>query len=152
MKYLLTTLMIMTLVPLKSSATTRDPIIGESKACYTQLDTSKRRLLGIKSLRIFELGASKYTSAATERPKQYTHAYEFVLKGNGGKNLLASPVLMNNIATEILTRCPSIGSVAFKMSQTDQSASFGKKQEGSISRFICVSNPGELKWGTQLCP
>lgn len=151
MKYLLAVLMTTALLPLKSLATTRDPIVGESRACYRQLNDSKLRVLDVSSLRINELGASKYKTAVAERPAQYTHSYEFVLAGNGGVNLIHSPVLMQSISTEILAKCTSIGSITFRVNPSNQSESFGKKQDGSVFKFACSAN-AETTWGTQPCP
>ena len=151
MKYLLAILITTALLPLKSLATTRDPIVGESRACYTQLNDSKLRVLDVSSLRINDLGGSKYNSAAAERPEQYTHSYEFVIAGNGGINLIHSPMLMKSISTEILTQCTSIGSVTFRVNPANQSETFGKKQDGFIFKFTCAENLEGITWGTQPC-
>jgi len=139
------------LLPLKSLATTRDPIVGESSTCYRQLNDSKIRVLEVSSLRINDLGASKYTAAAAGRPEQYTHSYEFVMAGNGGINLIHSPALMQSISTEILAKCTSIGSVTFRVNPAQQSETFGKKQDGSVFKFACADNLEKVSWGTQPC-
>lgn len=141
----------MALLPLKSLATTRDPIVGESSTCYRQLNDSKLRVLEVSSLRINDLGASKYTSAAAGKPEQYTHSYEFVIAGNGGINLIHSPALMQSISTDILVTCTSIGSVTFRVNPANQAKTFGKKQDGSVFKFTCVENLEETTWGTQPC-
>ncbi|MCU0567084.1 MAG: hypothetical protein MUF49_10860 [Oculatellaceae cyanobacterium Prado106] len=71
-----------------------------------------------------------------------------------GRAVLQSPVLMQSMATEIISDCPSIGSVVFAAADSEWAISFGLI-EGGVQAFQCLQRePWESSpapWGFLDC-
>lgn len=103
-----------------------------------------------------------YAGGPTTRP----NSTSFILDGSGAANILASPVFMNSLATQIIENCPQIGLVAFGEGTID---AFGASRSGSDANFInygamperlvrpfqCKVGPGAdrgpVRWGEMIC-
>ncbi|PZO59521.1 MAG: hypothetical protein DCF15_03755 [Phormidesmis priestleyi] len=93
-----------------------------------------------------------YTDGPANRPSSFT----FILAGSGGNNVLASPVLMNAMASKLIENCATTGLVAFSVGAGDSNyLNYGAMPERLVRPFQCKLGPnsdrGPAKWGEQIC-
>ncbi len=93
-----------------------------------------------------------YTDGPANRPSSFT----FILAGSGGSNILASPVLMNAMASKLIENCGTVGLVAFSVGDGDSHyLNFGAMPERLVRPFQCKlgSDSGRIpaQWGEQIC-
>jgi hypothetical protein len=137
-----------------SLAQERPPLPASSTACDANISMTKSRIQTIRGLTLVESGLHLYRDLNTSRPPAFTHSFFFLMKGDGGKNLMNSPVLMGDLATDVLSGCAHIGDVVFGIHQTDWSAIYGKRENGEVFSFECVDAGGDVTpaWGKFVCP
>ncbi len=99
---------------------------------------------------------------------QGTHGYQvnapsgrpelaaFRLDGSGAENLMASTVLMNGMAAQVIENCPTTGIVSFSSpNSADSYIHFGYMPENTVRHFQCRRGPdsseGAPNWGDRNC-
>lgn len=93
-----------------------------------------------------------YPNGPAARPD----GYSYILAGSGAANVLASPVLMNQLAAQIIENCPRTGLVAFSNGLTDSSfINYGWMPGRLVRPFQCRLGPaadrGPAQWGESIC-
>ncbi len=92
-----------------------------------------------------------YTDGPANRPSSFT----FILGGSGGSNILASPVLMNSMASQLIENCASTGLVAFSVGANDDNfTNYGLMPERLVRPFQYKLGPDSerspAQWGEQI--
>ncbi len=93
-----------------------------------------------------------YPNGPAARPDSFS----YILTGTGADNILASPVFMNQMATQLIENCSQIGLVSFSDSPTDGSyINYGSMPDRLVRPFQCKLGPnsdrGPAQWGESIC-
>jgi hypothetical protein len=130
-------------------------------SCNEAIAQTETSLKAIANTRI--ISRSQRRHGYPDGPSNRPNSYGFTLAGSGGNNILASPVLMNRMAVELIENCPDTGLVTFSLGETDsQYVNYGFMPERLVRPFQCKvvatedgsaneSASGSAKWGEQIC-
>lgn len=123
-------------------------------SCNTAIAETEKSLKAVSNTRIDSRRQNShgYLDGPANRP----NAYSFILAGSGGSNILASPVFMNQMATQIIENCPDTALVQFSVGETDGNyINYGLMPERLVRPFQCKlgaeSDRDSAKWGEQIC-
>lgn len=123
-----------------------------SSKCQAAIDKSKSKIANVSGIGMNKSNKNDISSVYENLPKQRSSQYQFTVGGNGGKNIMYSPVLMSDISENIISNCNNIGSVKFEVDQTDNRIAYGLVND-SVKKFDCTSatDKSKLKWGQISC-
>jgi uncharacterized protein YgiM (DUF1202 family) len=125
-------------------------------SCDTAIAETENSIKAVVNTRIISRNQQPngYTDGPTaNRP----NSVNFILAGSGGENILASPVFMNQMATQLIENCPDTASVMFSVGETDNNyLNYGIMAERMVRPFQCKLGPNSdraynIKWGEQIC-
>ncbi|MGC1308405.1 MAG: SH3 domain-containing protein [Phormidesmis sp.] len=93
-----------------------------------------------------------YANGPADRPDSYSYQ----LSGSGAPNVLASPVLMNQLAAQLIENCPRTGLISFSDGPTDGNyTNYGAMPQRMVRPFQCKLGPnsdrGPAQWGESIC-
>ena len=133
---------------LNSSSFSKAPKLTASSNCKDAVKKAERMLENAKTRVITEKQKHYYKNPPSNRH----FSYSFALMGAGSKNVLNSPVFLNNITTNIISNCKDIGMVGFGIYATDTIYSFGLMNDGKVREFRCKRPfSSEPPWGYVPC-
>ncbi len=91
-----------------------------------------------------------YSGNVPSRPD----SFRFVLTNEGANSVLASPVLMNQLAAQLIESCQTVGLVTFTTaSDLTNNASYGYMPERMVRPFSCRTGSTSVApdWGEKVC-
>ena len=130
------------------------PFAAQPKqSCGDTVDATIQRLTAVAGtvFRAQEPVAHGYLDGPTNRP----NSLRYGLSGSGAANILASPVFMNSLATNLIENCPQIGLVNIGADGSDAFINYGAMPERLVRPFQCKLGPdarqGPVSWGQSIC-
>ena len=87
-------------------------------------------------------------------PAGRTQGYRFSLSNEGADSVMASPVLMNQLAAQLIESCPTVGLVTFSASSNRvEDAAYGYMPGRLVRPFGCRAAGSGVPstWGERLC-
>ena len=130
------------------------PFAAQPKqSCAAAVDATIQRLTAVTGtvFRAQEPVAHGYPDGPTNRP----NSLRYGLSGSGAANILASPVFMNSLATNLIENCPQIGLVNIGADGSDAFINYGAMPERLVRPFQCKLGPdarqGPVSWGQSIC-
>jgi hypothetical protein len=124
-------------------------------SCDTAIAETESSLKRVENTRIVR--RTQQPISRSDGPANRPNHMSFVLEGSGGNNILASPVFMNQMATQIIENCPDTASVLFGLEDTDNNyINYGLMPERLVRPFQCKQGANSdrtytIKWGEQIC-
>ncbi len=123
-------------------------------SCETAIAETETSIRNVTNARITSRNQRPhgYSNGPVNRP----NGYSFILAGSGGSNILASPVMMNRMASKLIENCADTGLVTFSAGETDGNyVNYGAMPERLVRPFQCKigaeSDRTPVKWGEQIC-
>ena len=121
--------------------------------CAAAIDATIQRVTAVEGT-VFSTQdpvAHGYPDGPTNRP----NSLRYGLGGSGAANILASPVFMNSLATNLIENCPQIGLVNIGEDGSDAFINYGAMPERLVRPFQCKLGPdsrrGPVSWGQSIC-
>jgi hypothetical protein len=133
-----------------------NPVTQQELSCNEALIAAHRTLLNVKNLTSLHLTpvkvADRYPDNPTDRPDGYT----FFMAGTGGYDVLASPKLMEQVSSAIITNCPTVSMVLLS-AKPEGDVTYGLMND-KVQGFDCYEaydlrqspNP-KPPWGYEPC-
>jgi hypothetical protein len=124
-------------------------------SCNTAIAETERSLKAVADTRIVR--RTRQPHARSDGPINRPNSFSLILEGSGGNNILASPVFMNQMATQLIENCPDTASVLFGLEDTDNNyINYGLMPERLVRPFQCKRGANSdradtIKWGEQIC-
>ena len=87
-------------------------------------------------------------------PEGRTQGYRFNLSNEGANSVMASPVLMNQLAAQLIESCPTVGLVTFTASTNRvENATYGYMPGRLVRPFACSAASSGVPpvWGEKRC-
>ena len=130
------------------------PFAAQPKqSCDAAIDATIQKLTAVAGtqFRTQDPVAHGYPDGPTNRP----NSLRYGLSGSGAANVLASPVFMNSLATNLIENCPQIGLVNIGADGSDAFINYGAMPERLVRPFQCKLGPnvrsGPVSWGQSIC-
>ncbi|MGB3299705.1 MAG: SH3 domain-containing protein [Phormidesmis sp.] len=121
-------------------------------SCDAAIAATEKSIRGVSNTRIAT--RNQLAHGYRDAPAGRGNSYSFILAGGGSKSVLASPVLMNSLAAQLIENCPGTGLVAFSAGGGDY-INYGVMPERLVRPFQCKlganSDRGPAEWGEQIC-
>lgn len=132
------------------------PIAAQpKKSCDSAIAQVEDQLRAVPNVQIVERSQNRHGYRINVPPGRQDIA-SFRLGGSGAANVMASTVLMNGMAAQMIENCPTTGIVSFSIpSYADGYVHFGYMPENTVRPFQCrrgpTSNEGLPSWGERNC-
>lgn len=131
-------------------------MVVETKECINAIASVESQLQNERALTI-ELSeiSDRYISGTP--PEGRPHQYVFGMGGGAVETVMNSPVLLNSLASRIISNCNSISSVSFAQYRSGWFWVFGLMPSGKVEFFRCPEDHfhgggyRDLVWG-ESCP
>ncbi len=136
---------------------------GSNVECKKAVANAKSRLRKIPNVLIEDTYTKNLNQVYSDFPKERPIEYIFYLTGpkrkgriveTGIKKVANSKQFMNNISQDIISKCSSIGAVAFTSTIAPTcSIAFGLMRDKKVKLFdiVIVDEDTSLKWGQTFC-
>lgn len=129
------------------------PATDPTASCRNAITLAEIRLI-TKNVQIFE--TEKQPHNYQSYPMGRSLNLSFSLIGPGTESILASPVFLTTISTDITLGCGDIGLIRFGKYQSEDIKSFGFMNDSTIRPFLCLAHAERgdvsvLPWGYELC-
>jgi len=125
------------------------------KSCDSAIAQVENQIRNVRNVQITARSQGLH-GYQTNVPLNRSGIASFRLDGSGAANLMASTVLMNSMAAQVIENCPTTGIVSFSSpSYADDYIHFGYMPENTVRRFQCRRGPGRNdgppNWGDRNC-
>lgn len=124
------------------------------QSCEGAIAQTKERLGAVPKNQLLKqtTGNHGYLDGPPQRPKSFA----LILQGSGAANVLASPVFMNQLASNLMENCLTLGLVSYSIGETDSGyLNYGLMPGRLVRPFQCKTGPdfdhGPSNWGQQIC-
>jgi hypothetical protein len=130
------------------------PSTDSRSACRSAFALAQIKLSSLKNVHL--LRSEKFSHNYSDYPDGRHSGYKFVFHGTDVRNVLASPVFLTTISTDIISNCKDIGIVEFGKYQTDNINTYGLLRNNKVTSFQCINptkKPSTKKpsWGEVTC-
>ena len=131
-------------------------MVVETKECINAIASGETQLQNERALTI-ELSKINENKISGTSPESRPHQYAFGMSRGAVENVMYSPVLLDTLATKIISSCNSISSVSFALWGTGWFWVFGLMPNGEVEFFKCPEDHfhgggyRDLVWG-ESCP
>ena len=155
-KLFATSVMILPLALLNVLPIQARSIVVETEECVQAIASVENQLVTDRQLKI-EMSEISDRNISGIPPKGRPHQYAFGISGKAVEAVMNSPVLLDNLATQIIDNCSSVSSISFGQWRTGWFWVFGLMPNGEVEMFSCPEDHfhgggyRDLVWG-ESCP
>lgn len=125
------------------------PSTDTRSACRSSVALAQIKLSSFKNVQL--LRSEKFRHEYSDYPDGRHSGYKFVFHGTDVRNVLASPVFLTTISTDIISNCKDIGIVTFGKYRTDHFETYGLLRNNKVASFQCINPSKKLSWGEVNC-
>jgi hypothetical protein len=133
------------------------PRTDPTATCRSAISLAEMRLMSIKN--VYVHGVEKFPHNYRDYPSGRRFVRRFILLGSATPDVIASPVLLTSISTNIISNCKDVGIVKFGQYRTDYIRTYGLLRNNKVKPFQCVDaailgrgdTRQQLSWGQTDC-